>query len=40
MINRRPNPLAGAIAGRKPEFIEMMQVDASHKSGPARLVNR
>ena len=35
-----PNHLAGVAAGWTPEFIEMMQVGASCKSGSARLVGR
>ncbi len=35
-----PNYLAGIGAGRKPEFIEMMQVGVSLGSGSARLVWR
>ena len=35
-----PNHLAGVGAGRSPEFIEMMQVGLSHKSGSARFVGR
>jgi hypothetical protein len=35
-----PNKLAGVVAGRKSEFIEMMQVDHGCWSGAARLVNR
>jgi hypothetical protein len=34
------NPLAGVGAGRTLEFIEMMQVGVSYKSGSARLVGR
>ena len=34
------NYLAGVGAGRKPEFIEMMQVGVSHNSGSARLAGR
>jgi hypothetical protein len=32
-----PNPLAGAIAGRKPELIEVMQVGQSNTSGSVRV---
>ena len=34
------NHLAGVGAGRAPDFIEMMQVGVSLKSGSARLVGR
>jgi hypothetical protein len=36
---RMPN-FAGVVAGWTPEFIEMMQVGANHKSGSARLWGR
>jgi hypothetical protein len=36
----RPNLLARVGAGRKPEFIEMMQVGVSFNSGSARLAGR
>jgi hypothetical protein len=36
----QPNPIAGVGAGNTPEFIEMNQVGASHKSGSARLADR
>lgn len=39
-MKARPNYLARVGAGRTPEFIEMIQVAVSHKSGSARLVNR
>lgn len=35
-----PNQLAGVGAVRTFEFIEMMQVGVSHKSGSARLCGR
>ena len=35
-----PNKIAGAVAGRAPEFIEMMQVGVSRSSGSARLMGR
>jgi hypothetical protein len=35
-----PNHLGGVAAGRRPEFIEMMQVGLSRKSGSTRLVGR
>ena len=35
-----PNPLARAAAGRIAEFLEIIQVGASHKSGSARLWGR
>ena len=40
VIDDTPNYLAGVGAGRTPEFIEMMQVGLSRKSGSARLVGR
>lgn len=30
--------IAGVVAGRTPEFIEMMQVGLGHKSGVAQLI--
>jgi hypothetical protein len=35
-----PPNIAGVFAGRTPEFIEMIQVGPSHKSGSARLWGR
>ena len=39
-MTMRPNYLAGVGAGRKPEFIKMMQVGVSRGSGSARLESR
>lgn len=37
---KKHNLLAGADAGRIPEFIEMMQIHQSHNSGSGRLSGR
>jgi hypothetical protein len=34
------NQIAGVVAGRLPEFIEMMRVVLSRKSGSTRLCGR
>jgi len=39
-MSQQPNYLAGAGAGRTPEFIEMKQVGHGCWSGSARLVGR
>jgi len=40
MIHTWPNQFSGAVAGCTPEFIEMIQVVLSERSGAAQFMGR
>jgi len=40
MENTPPNKISGVVAGRTPDFIEMIQVVLSRKSGAAQFWGR